>query len=101
MNGGSAYLDHVGNIPSLSGYTFGTGENHNVNTPGYGQAVRNNAASMENGTPNCNVTTWVYPNYVGDFNWLSPGEGGNLSPNANDPQQLRNNEASIDLNTCS
>lgn len=62
---------------------------------GYGQPVRNNAASMSNGTVSCNVTTWVSPGRGGDWNWLSPSYGGNLTPG------LHNNEASIDANNCS
>jgi hypothetical protein len=62
---------------------------------GAGQAVRNNAASMADNTNNCNVTTWVYPNYTGAFNWLEPMWWGNLTSN------LRNNEASISYNNCS
>jgi hypothetical protein len=53
-------------------------------------AVRNNAASAENGTV-CNVGIWVSPGYVGNSDWLSPNMGGNLGP------ALRNNEASIAL----
>lgn len=60
-------------------------------------AVRNNAASMANNTSNCNVTTWVSPNFVGDFNWLHRGDGGNLTSGS---IPLRNNEASINANTC-
>ena len=61
---------------------------------GQGKPVRNDAASMANNTPNCHVTTWVYPNYVGDFNWLLPTYWGNLT------STLHNNEASISYNTC-
>lgn len=63
--------------------------------PGGGQPVRNNAASMADNTSNCNVTTWVYPNYTGSFNWLKPMWAGNLTSG------LRNNEASISYNNCS
>lgn len=65
------------------------------NGTGAGQPVRNNAASMADNTGNCNVTTWVYPNYTGDFNWLEPMWWGNLT------STLRNNEASISYNNCS
>jgi hypothetical protein len=67
----------------------------NLPNPGAGQPVRNNAASMADNTENCNVTTWVYPNYTGAFNWLKPMYWGNLTSN------LRNNEASISYNNCS
>ncbi|MDK9498617.1 peptidase inhibitor family I36 protein [Streptomyces katrae] len=54
-----------------------------------GHAIRNNAASADNGAGTCDVRIWVYPNYVGDSNVLSGFYGGNLTPN------LRNNEASM------
>lgn len=60
--------------------------------------VRNNAASMADDTSNCHVTTWVYPGYTGDFNWLNAFWGGNLTSGS---IPLRNNEASINTNTCS
>jgi hypothetical protein len=61
---------------------------------GQGKPVRNDAASMGNNSVNCNVTTWVSPNYTGAFNWLKPGWEGNLTSN------LHNNEASISANNC-
>lgn len=62
---------------------------------GQGQPVRNNAASMSNGTLHCHVTTWVYPQEQGAYNWLDAEWGGNLT------SELRNNEASININNCS
>ncbi|MFG2117513.1 hypothetical protein [Streptomyces sp. NPDC048710] len=53
-----------------------------------GHVIRNDAASMENPVY-CDVRTWVYPNYVGDSNYVIGGYGGNLT------SRLRNNEASI------
>jgi len=74
--------------PTISGTFFlGSGQ-------GEGAPVRNNAASMSNGTGTCHVTTWVYPNYTGSFNWLDGTWGGILTSN------LRNNEASININNC-
>lgn len=64
------------------------------NGTGGGQAVRNNAASMGDGTEGCNVTTWYSPDFVGPFNWLYPGWAGNLTSN------LRDNESSISYNSC-
>ena len=59
---------------------------------GNGQAVRNNAASADNGT-DCHVAIWVSPGYMGDSNWLIAfNKGGNLTSGA---VPLRNNEASI------
>jgi hypothetical protein len=89
--------------PNISAAMWGTNQ-QNVGTitatfpnngTGAGQPVRNNAASMADNTSNCNVTTWVYPNYTGDFNWLKPMWWGNLTTT------LRNNEASISYNNCS
>lgn len=100
-NGGSAWALDAKSVPNLSSPVDWTFSCESGAGAGACQQVRNNAASMENGTPNCSVTTWVYVNYVGDYNWVSAGEGGNLTPNANDPQQLRNNEASINYNNCS
>jgi hypothetical protein len=57
---------------------------------GAGSDVRNNAASAENASNN-NVWIYAYPGGTGDSNWLSPGQGGNLT------WYLRNNEASITL----
>lgn len=54
---------------------------------GYGQKVRNNAASVENATGST-IGVWVYPWFYGDANYVPGGRGGNLTPN------LRNNEAS-------
>ena len=88
---GGAGWGSSGSVGTISG-TFTIGGS---GAAGYGQAVRNNAASMTNATTNCNVTTWYSPNYTGAFNWLSPDEGGNLTSN------LRNNEASISANNCS
>jgi hypothetical protein len=66
-------------------------------TAGDGE-VRNNAASMADDTSNCHVTTWVSPGRVGDWNWLYSSWGGNLTSTSSLP--LRNNEASIDYDTC-
>jgi hypothetical protein len=90
--------------PNTNGAWWGTNQQNvgtitatfpNDHNPGAGQPVRNNAASMADNTGNCNVTTWVYPNYTGDFNWLKPMWWGNLT------STLRNNEASISYNNCS
>jgi|ERR1022692_206074 Peptidase inhibitor family I36 len=76
--------------------TFGTIiATYPSNGTGAGKPVRNDAASMADNTPNCNVTTWVDTNYTGDFNWLKPMFWGNLT------STLHNNEASISYNNCS
>lgn len=67
---------------------YGTFENDGYGSAGAGQNVRNNAASVEN-SAECRLGVWVYPNYVGDVNWVPAYRGGNLTSN------LRNNEASI------
>lgn len=78
---GGAWRSTSNAVSNLSGKTFSGGA-------GDGQAVRNNAASAENGTY-CNVGIWYSPGYTGDSNWLSGNRGGNLT------SWLRNNEASI------
>lgn len=60
--------------------------------------VRNNAASMADTSSYCNVTTWVSPNYEGNWNWLYPFDAGNLTSSGS--VILRNNEAMIDFNGC-
>lgn len=89
--GGAGWGSTAMNTSTISGTFFIGGSG----ASGYGQPVRNDAASMSNGTYTCNVTTWVYPGYTGDWNWLSPAYGGNLN------SALVNNEASISANNCS
>ncbi|GAA4235410.1 hypothetical protein GCM10022254_42670 [Actinomadura meridiana] len=67
---------------------------------GDGKVVRNNAASMGNHTSNCQVTTYIYPHLTGDGNYLNRGYAGNLTE-GNSYYHLRNNEASITINSCS
>ena len=88
----SANFKHIDGILST-----GILELSNTNVP-----VRNNAASMANPWSNCNVTTWVSPNFMGNYNWLTPSEGGNLTDpsNTNTGAYLRNNEAAISKNNC-
>lgn len=62
---------------------------NNAGSAGVGQKVRNNAASMANGTANCEVVTWYNGDETGNWNELDPDWGGNLTP------ALHNNEASI------
>jgi hypothetical protein len=63
---------------------------------GEGQYVLDNAASMSNGTTDCHVAVWDDYGEQGNYvNWLSPGYGGDLT------SQLRNQDVSIDENTCS
>lgn len=58
-------------------------------TQGLNQVVANNAGSMADGTSNCTVDTYVYGNFTGNYDHLSPGWAGNLSSG------LHNNEGSI------
>jgi hypothetical protein len=84
---------------STSSYTStisGTFSNDSYGTGGVGEDVRNNAASMASWT-DCHVTTWVSPGREGDWNWVDVLWGGNLTSGS---IQLRNNEASIDTDTC-
>ncbi|RKS68072.1 hypothetical protein BZB76_6315 [Actinomadura pelletieri DSM 43383] len=98
LRGSGSGISDVGHYPKaepdLSWYTF---YNMNRGGAGHNQPVRNNAASMGNSTTNCNVTTWVYPNWGGNFNWLHKRKWGNLTEGS---VLLRNNEASIGANTC-
>ena len=62
---------------------------------GEGKYVVDDAASMSNGTTNCHVAVWDNYNETGAYvNWLSPGDGGDLT------SQLRNQDISIDKDTC-
>lgn len=54
---------------------------------------------MGNHTANCQVTTYIYPNLTGDGNYLNRGYAGNLTE-GNSYYHLRNNEASITVNSC-
>ena len=58
-------------------------------TQGLNQRVANNAGSMANATSNCTVDAYVYGNFTGNYDHLSPGWAGNLSGD------LHNNEGSI------
>ncbi|MEU2131241.1 hypothetical protein [Streptomyces sp. NPDC018352] len=75
----------------LSDNTF---KNHGTGSAGTDKVVRNNAASMGNNTVNCHVTTFYSPRFKGDSNWLHAGRAGNLTSG------LRNNEASIRVDSC-
>ena len=92
LNG--AYWGTSGNAVDLdtSGLTFDL-SNYSTNpaarTQGLNQRVANNAGSMANGTSNCTVDTYVYGNFTGNYDHLSPGWAGNLSGD------LQNNEGSI------
>ncbi|HEY9438575.1 MAG TPA: hypothetical protein VIS29_07970 [Streptomyces sp.] len=67
---------------------------HGTGSSGAGQVVRNNAASMGNNTTNCHVATFYSTSFRGDANWLHAGHAGNLTSG------LRNNEASIRVDSC-
>lgn len=88
---GGVWGSNAPGVGPISG-TFGGGG------AGSGAAVRNDAASMTDNVTNCHVTTWVYSNYTGPANYLTATEWGNLTSNATFP--LRNNEASIDYDSC-
>ena len=62
---------------------------------GFGLPVRNNAESLSNGSSVCYATTFVSPGYTGNWNYVAPSMAGNLN------SALINNEASIELDTCS
>ncbi|MFE7074510.1 hypothetical protein ACFU96_30935 [Streptomyces sp. NPDC057620] len=72
-------------IPDYAGYTFNNGSG----LPGYGQAVKNNAASIMNGyegQPSFGV--FYNSNYKGDRGWFVAGDGRDL------PDYLKNENAS-------
>ncbi len=76
-----------GPVANLAGYTYDTGSD----LAGYGQAVKNNAASIRHlvhasGQPNVNV--YELSNYGGKSNYCVPGCQGNLTPD------LKNENAS-------
>ena len=62
---------------------------------GLGDVVRNNAESMSNGSSVCYATTFVSPDMQGNWNYVAPSKAGDLTT------ALENNEASIELDTCS
>jgi hypothetical protein len=78
-------LDTSGLTFNLSNYSTNSAER----TQGLNQKVANNAGSMANSTSNCTVDTYVYGNFTGNYDHLSPGWAGNLSGD------LHNNEGSI------
>lgn len=83
-----AYYGRDYSVPVITSAFFG-----GAGLPGYGQLVRNNAASLANNTGSCDVGTWVYPTYVGPYNWTSQHDAGNLTTTGT--IVLRNNEASV------
>lgn len=78
-----------GNVSNLSGQNFFLAGS--PNNDGLGQAVRNNAGEISNGTINCTDYTFYSPNYAGDGDYVYAGMGGNLTSG------LHNNEASVEL----
>ena len=75
-----------GPIANLAGYTYNTGSS----LAGYGQAVKNNAASIRHtvfvsGQPTVNVYTEI--NYKGKINLCVPGCEGNLTPELKNKNQ--------------
>lgn len=88
QNGGNPIWGTSGTgVSTLSGDFFGSST-----------LVRNDAASMYDFFVSCHVATWVDTGYVGPANYLLALNGGNLTSNPTFP--LRNNEASIQANTC-
>jgi len=80
-NGVWVWAGGANSVPVITGsFTDGDG------------AVRNNAASAAN-VGGCEIGIYVYPNYVGDVNFLDSPWGGNLT----ESPPLRNNEASVEL----
>jgi hypothetical protein len=85
MTGTSQDLDSTHPTFNHSNYSTNAAER----TQGLNQPVANNAGSMADATSNCTLDTYVYGNFTGNYDHLSPGWAGNLSPG------LHNNEGSI------
>jgi hypothetical protein len=85
MTGTSQDLDSSHATFNFSNYSTNAAER----TQGLNQIVANNAGSMADGTSNCTLDTYVYGNFTGNYDHLSPGWAGNLSSG------LHNNEGSI------
>jgi hypothetical protein len=92
--GGKGYVSTISG--DFYNYTYGGAAPTKTSAP-----VRNDAASLINGG-SCNVTVWVSPDAVGNWNWIAPMVGGDLSYSGNTSTgiYLRNNEASIQENNC-
>lgn len=65
--------------PNLGQWTFeNCSQGGNGSCAGWNTYIRNNAASMA--AIGCKgMTIWVYPNFTGNFNWVSGGSWGNLN----------------------
>jgi hypothetical protein len=88
VNESGAYIGMDSNISNLSGYYF---NEPSTGGSGFGDAVRNDAHSMENGfeyESGCDVETWYSPGYAGNANVLEGDYMNNLNA------ELVNNEAS-------
>lgn len=91
--GGAGWGSTNMGTPTITG-TFNIAVPGNSDT-GFGDVVRNNAESLSNGSSVCYATTFVSPGYTGNWNYVAPSMAGNLN------SALINNEASIELDTCS
>jgi hypothetical protein len=94
-NESGAYMGTNSNIPNLCGssvcYYF---NEPSTGGSGFGDVVRNDAHSMENGylyESGCDVETWYSPNYGGNANVLEGDWMNNLNA------ELVNNEASTKM----
>jgi hypothetical protein len=86
--GGAGWGTSAVGIHTITGTFFMDG---NPNNEGIGSPVRNNAASMSDGSPQCSDVVWTLPNGEGLGDELWQEYGGNLDG------FLRNNEASTEI----
>lgn len=89
-NTDGAYMctDQNYNIPDFVGYTFNYTQNGTGGTSGYGQAVKNNAASVSNYQNDRSYRVYYNRNYAGVYQTFAPFAYGNLN------SQLKNENAS-------
>jgi hypothetical protein len=80
-----AWSDFSVNVSNLAGYSYiGGGKDAN----GFGYAVKNNAAAIQNKSTTRTVTVYLNSGYQNTANVCLPGCSGNLTP------ALKNNNAS-------
>ncbi len=76
------------NIPDFSGYTFNYTQSGTGGSNGYGQAVKNNAASIDNYDNDRSYRVYYNSNYAGVYQTIAPFAHANLN------SQLKNENAS-------
>jgi len=84
---GGAGFGTDSSISNLSGYTFFLGGS--PNNEGLGDAVRNDAGEISNGSTDCVDVVYYSPGWSGSYDYVDPTFGGNLSAT------LNNEDASV------